>query len=132
VRRRADTRAAVDVDSDVSLVRQRRFARVDAHSNPHRRLGQRRLRRRGREHGVACASEGAEERIALRVHLDTAVESDCVTNPTPVLNKRVRVSSTEFIEQARRSFDIGEQERDRAAGETHAAMIARGSAAVQS
>jgi hypothetical protein len=81
---------------------------VDPHPHAHGRLGESRLRRGGREHRVARASEDAEERIALRVRLDTAVQSDRVTNPTPVLGKRVRVSSTECIEQARRSLDIGE------------------------
>src|SRR5580765_3987853 len=119
------------VEPDVALVGERRLACVDAHPDAHRRLGESHLRRSGREHRVAGAFEDAEERVALRVDLHAAVVSDGPTNPAPVLGECVGVRSAERIEQASRSLDVGEQERDRAARKSHAAMIAGGSAAVQ-
>ncbi len=115
MRRCADAGAAVDVDPHVSLVGERRLAGVDADPHAHGRLGQRRLRRDGREHGIASALEGTQERVALGVHLDAAVLGDGCADVLPVLGERLRVRRAERVEQARRSLDVGEQQRHRAA-----------------
>jgi hypothetical protein len=66
---------------------------------------------------LKCArrrGERNEERVSLRVHLDSAVPRDGVANEAPMLRERFRVSvGTELVEELRRALDVREQERDR-------------------
>src|SRR5207253_4139185 len=73
VSRRRDPRRPVDVEADVVVVRNERLARVQAHANTDRCRRKARLRLSSTGDGVARRREDAEERISLRVDLDTAV-----------------------------------------------------------
>ena len=74
VARSCDSRSAVDVDADVTLVGQGRLAGVDSDASTDRALDRERSLRvdRGRE-GVGRLLKGDEEGVALRVDLDTAM-----------------------------------------------------------
>jgi hypothetical protein len=118
---RGDPRAAVDVHAHVPLLGQLRLAGVQSHAHTHRRVGQRLPGALGRGEGVGGPGEGDEERVALRVHLDAAVGRERVAQQPPVFRKQVGVVVAVLGQQARRAVHVGEQERDRAAGElTHA------------
>jgi hypothetical protein len=82
---------------------------VEAHPNADalaggpRVVGVRALYFDGSRDGVACAGEGIEERIALRIDLDTASGSEALANEPPVLGKDVRVALAETLPGARSS-----------------------------
>ena len=115
---RSHSSPAVHVDSDVALAGRRGNARVQPHTHRDRP---------GRERLVGCecgcrspgrGGKGDEERIALRVHLDSIVIGERRTEHAAMLGERVRVvARAERVQQARRSLDVGEQERHRAGRE---------------
>ena len=113
---RGDPRAEMDVDTDVSLLGQRRAAGVEAHPDPDRSGLQcsscidRCIRRAVRR------SERDEERVPLGVHLDAAVRRECLAERTPVLGERLRVGLTELVQEAGRALDVREEEGDGAGG----------------
>ena len=74
------------------------------------------LRSDGAGDGVPCAREGVEERVALCVDLGPALGPEVLPEEQPVVADDVAVLVAELLEQARRALDVGEQERDRAAG----------------
>ena len=84
-----DAGAAVDVDPDVALGRNARRARMEPH--PHRdRPRRERLLGRGRSRdGAGCRGERDEERVALRVDLDTTLGGERVAQHAAVLGERV-------------------------------------------
>ena len=58
-------------------------------------------------------SEDIEERIALRVDLQASVRGEGRTQGTAVLGQRFDVALlAEFLDQARRALDVGEEECD--------------------
>ncbi len=123
-----DPRALVDVEADIALAGHGRLAGVDPDPNPHGSAVERGLAFCSRGHGVGRAREGYEERIALGVDLDAVVPRERVAEHPAVLGEDVRVAVTDLLEQARRPFDVGEEERDRPARKLpHADMIPRGS-----
>jgi metal-sulfur cluster biosynthetic enzyme len=116
----------MDVETDVPFVGKRRLAGVDADPHAHGRRRERPLRCGRRQHGVASTPEDAEEGVALRVDLGTAVCGGRCAYEAPVLRQRFRIGRAERIEQSRRPLDVGEEERDGTAGQVHAVMIAPG------
>ena len=109
-----DARRAMDVDADVPLAGDDRLARVHADADADRARFERVATRGGGCHRVGRASEGDEERIALRVDLDARVPLEYVAECTPVLCEQIGVPGAVLVEQARRPLDVGEEERDRA------------------
>src|SRR5207253_10694587 len=71
-----DTRTLVHVEPDVTLFRQPRLARVQAHPHANRATGKGTLAVRSSGDRVRRAGEGDEERITLRVDLDALVLGD--------------------------------------------------------
>ena len=109
---RCDARRAVHVDADVSLLSHERLAGVHTHAHTDCAAGQTVLPvGRGGE-GVGRLRERDEERIALRVDLDTRVACERVTEDAPVCGERSRVIVAEVVQQPRRSLDVREEERD--------------------
>ena len=90
---------------------------MEAHPHAHRTGGEPVT---GRARGVcrSCSGrEGDEERVALRVDLGAAVLRGRFANDPPVLGERVGVPrGAELVQQPRRAFDVGEEERDRSLG----------------
>ncbi len=122
VARRADARRANDVEAEVALVADGRLAGVQAHAHPH--LGPLRpgvraespLSRNRAGDRLRCAREGVEERVALRVDLRAALRAQVLAEEPAVLADDFAVVVAELLEQPRRALDVGEEERDRAAG----------------
>ena len=112
VRGGRDPRRAVDVDPDVALVRHDRLAGVDAHAHADRARLERVARVGGRGHGVRCARERDEERVALRVDLDAVVSRERISQGAAVLGEELGVAGSVLLEKPRRALDVGEQERD--------------------
>ena len=67
--------------------------------------------------GPASIREGDEEGVPLGVHLDATVASECLANDAALLGQRVHITLAQLLEQARRSFDVGEEEGDGAGRE---------------
>jgi hypothetical protein len=109
---RGDTRGAMDVQPDVTLLRYERLSRVEPHADTDRPTGERIAGRNRRAQRTGCGRKGGEERVALRVDLDTAVRSNCFTNDAPVFGERLRVPlGSELLQEFRRACDVGEEER---------------------
>ena len=127
-----DPRSAHDVQPDVALFADRRLARVQAHAHANLRpagpgvVAQRALRRDRGLGRVACAREREEERVTLRVHLGAAALAETLADDPPVRRHDVAVGVAELLQQPRRPLDVGEDERDRSAGEAHAVSIVTG------
>ena len=121
--RRADTRGADDVEPEVPLLAHRRLTRVQAH--PHadffllwpRVSGEGALSCDRAGHGVPRSRERVEEGVALRVDLRAALFAELVSEEPAVVADDLAVGVTELLEQPGRALDIGEQKRDRPAGE---------------
>ena len=116
----------VHVDADVVPVRDERLAGVQADAHAYRSVRERGLRIDGCVHSVARALERDEERISLRVNLDTAVASEDVTQQTLVRGEDVGVAIAQLLEQLCRPLDVTEEKGDRARRQpTHADRIAQ-------
>ncbi len=121
---RGDARSAHDVEAEVALLPDVRLARMDPHAHEHlltagpvvlveSSLG---VDRRG--DCVARPGEREEERVALRVDLRSAVRAERLAHEAPVVGRHPPVVLVaELLQQARRAFDVGEDERDGAAGQ---------------
>jgi hypothetical protein len=79
---------------------------------------QRALRIDGGGDRIARAGEREEERVALRVDLRAAPLTEALADETPVVAGDVSVSLVaELLEELGRALDVGEDERDGAAGQ---------------
>ena len=115
-----DPRRAVDVDADVTLLRDERFAGVEAHSDTERAVLERPLGVGRSTQRVGRAREGDKERVALRVDLDAAVSGEGVAQDPTVLSENAGVGVAELVKEPRRALDVGEEEGDGAGRElTH-------------
>jgi hypothetical protein len=106
----------MDIDSDVALDRHGRCARVQAHANGDRARCKRFVRRECCCGGALGRREGREERVPLRIDLDSAVRRERVPEDASMLGERLRVARrAELVQKARRPVDVGEEQGDRAA-----------------
>jgi hypothetical protein len=118
-----DARASMDVDADVVVAGDQRFARVEPH--PHARLRAARpvmeresgLRVGRSLDGATRVGEGDEEAVALRIHFDAVVAPERLTQQPTVLCENICVVVPELVQQARRALDVGEEEGNCAARE---------------
>ena len=118
-----DTRGVMDVQTDVALAAQVRFARMDAHANAdglvvRPRLCGKRALGVGRGLDRACRRrEREKERVALRVDLGAVVPSDGLTEDEAMKLQRVAVRGSEPPEQVGGALDVREEQRDGAGRE---------------
>ena len=118
VRQCRHTGSAVDVDADVSLGGQRRCPGVQSHPDPDRAGLERLLPGLGGGDRAGRGREGDEERVALRVDLDAVVCGERFPKDAAVLCESLGVRvRPERVQQARRTLDVREEERDGAARE---------------
>jgi len=123
VRGRRDPRGAMDVQADVVVSAERAFARVKSHPNvdgrPVRPLVSRDPTLSGgrRGDGVGRVREDGEEAVAFGAELDPV----CVANRRPkdpaVVVQQVAIAITQLLNEARRSLDVREQERQDPCGQ---------------
>ncbi len=115
VPRRGDARCAEDVEAGVDLVRHRRFTRVHAHANAHRRTvgpivaRERPLGIGGRDDGGAGAGEHHERTVAGGPSLHAAVPLGGAQQEPSLLHQYLRESLAEELKEPRRALDVGEQ-----------------------
>jgi hypothetical protein len=106
-------RSPMHVEPDVALVGPDRFPRVQPHPHAHRAVRKRELRIGRGGHSIGRTRKGDEERVALRVDLDTLVAQPCRSQRTAVLGKHFRIPIAQLPEQPRRTLDVREEERHR-------------------
>ena len=107
-----DPRAEVNVDSDVPLLCDERFACVNAHSYTHRAVTEASLRVACGANRVRGARERNEECISLRVDLDPAVPREGIAQDTTMFGQNFGIAFPELLKQARRPLDVREKQRD--------------------
>jgi hypothetical protein len=73
VRRGADARGTMDVDTNIALIGEERGSRVQAHTNPQLPAGERCLALLRCHHSTGGCREGIEESVSLRIDLHSAV-----------------------------------------------------------
>lgn len=82
------------------------------------------LRLSGGAHRILGASEGDEERVALAVDLVSAVPLEGIPEQRVMQSECGRVTiGAKRLQEARRAFDIGEEQRDRADRLLHASNM---------
>jgi hypothetical protein len=120
-----DARGAVHVEADVALLSDERLTRVNPDANANGAVAQAVTDLVGSGNGVRGSRERCEERVTLRVHLDSRMPAKSAANNVAVGGEKVRVRVAVLLEQLRRARDVGEEERDGAAREilSHAELI---------
>ena len=109
-----DPSGTMNIRANVSLVGDVWRARMDAH--PHRDR-ERPLRRRCRLQRAGRSRKRDEERIALRVDLDSALPRARLPDDAPVFGQCLGVAlGTEIVQESRGPLDVREQKGDRAGG----------------
>ncbi len=115
----ADARGAVDVDPDVARDRVHRFARVQAHSDPHVGIlwplvvRDRSLRVDAGQQRRPRGREGDEQAVARGVDVAAAVRRDGFADEPMVVGQQGGVRVAELLEEARRPIDVREEQADR-------------------
>ena len=123
-----DAGCSVDVRSDVALVGDVRRPGVDPHAHADRSRRKHLLcfgssGNRGRRGG-----EREKERVALRIHLDTVVANERLTQGAAMLRQGICVcTGTQLLQEPRRALNVGEDEGDGSGRKLacHAAIQAR-------
>ena len=110
---RRDTCPSVNVETDISLFRKDRLARVDPHANSGAARREAVLCGPCRFYGVGGSGEGEEERVTLRVDLDAPVRRGRLAKDPAVLSEHPDVGVAQFVKLAGRALDVREDERDR-------------------
>jgi hypothetical protein len=120
-----DPRRTVHVEADVALLGDHRLTRVNPDANANGTVAQLVADLVGGGNGLRGSRERCEERITLRVHLNTRVPGERCTNDNAVDSEKIRVSVTMLVKQLRRARDVRKEERDGAAREilSHAESI---------
>ena len=125
---RRDARGAMDVVADVALLGEQRRPGVEPGTHADRARGKRLRHGRGGREGARRRREREEERVALRIDLDSAAGHARLAYRPAVLGQSVGVGiCAELMEQLRRPLHVGEEEGDRAGREirAHSGMMVR-------
>ena len=126
----ADARRPHHIEADIALLVDGGLSRMQADPHPNGDIG-RPLGsgmcplgvHRSRE-GVPRTREDEEERVSLRVHLDTVASRKRVTDDPPVAGEHFAVVVTEPFKELRRVLDVREDERDGACRQVgHEAIV---------
>jgi len=97
----SDPGGTVDVDPDVTPVRDDRLPCVHAHSHADRARLERGPPIGSRGERVRGFGEGDEERVPLRVHLHATVPAEAFAQRLAVLTEHVRVGIAKLVQQPR-------------------------------
>jgi hypothetical protein len=111
-----DAGSDVNVEADVPLVGEQRFAGVQADANAHG-AAQRGLRVARRGHRVGCPLKHHEEGVTLSIDLHAVVAIEHRPQCPPVLRQRLWVRLLELVQQRRGSGDVGEHQGHGAGGQ---------------
>jgi hypothetical protein len=116
VTRRTDAGPPVHIEPDIPLVGKDRLTGVQPDPDADRAECELALDLRCCADGIRGTRKGAEEGVALRIHLDPAVRGKGVAHHAPVVVERNRVLIVELVQQLGRALDIREEECDGAGG----------------
>src|SRR5713101_5387371 len=131
VRGRRDPRGVMNIDADVLIADEWRFAGVEANPDadrfiPRPRLGgEFTLRLGGCAARVQGALEHAEKRIAFGAQFPAVAACERRTQNLVMNHLRLHVALAELLHQLSRSLDIGEKERYGAGRKTHWGDVVR-------
>jgi len=110
----SDSGGSVNLAAYIAFFRAHRRAGVKAHPHLDRRPLERRLCVVRTGDGSNCVRENIEERVALRVHLDTPTTSEDLAKFGAMLDERARIKLfPKLVEQPGRAFNVGEEKRHR-------------------
>jgi hypothetical protein len=125
---RCDAGRPVDVRSDVALVGDVWRPGVDPYAHPDRSDSKCLLRFGGRGKCGRSSGERDEEGVTLRVHFDTVMANERLTQGATMLGQRVCVAiGTQPLQEPCRPLDVGENKSDGSGRKfpLHAAIQAR-------
>jgi hypothetical protein len=124
VRGSSNSCGAVDVDPYIAFRCYKRLTGMDSHPHAEWALGQRALPLARRVQSIAGPGERVEERVTLRVDLDSAAFRECGTKNAPMSGEYVRVPVTKAVQVRGRPLDVSEEEGDRPGRESaHSSMM---------
>ena len=98
---RTDASRTVHIDTDITFGGEQWLAGMEPHPDVDVTVCQRSLTRLCGCNGIARFRESVEERVSLRVDLDSVALVECITQQTSVFQKRCRVTITQLLKQAR-------------------------------
>src|SRR5262249_39751317 len=113
---------AVHIESEVIVVVQRRLAGVESHAHAEVHsvgpgvIRERALRGDRRRCCLVRLAEDDEELVSAAVDLVPASLGDSGTEQAPVVVEYSLIAVAELMDETRRSFDVGKQQRDRSIG----------------
>ena len=87
----------MNINADVSGLRQQRLARVEAHPYADTTTGESRLGLTSRGNSILSSRERDEERVALRVDLDTRALGKGLAQDPAMLLECSRISGAELV-----------------------------------
>ena len=125
VARRRDSSGSMDIEPNVALFGHDRLPRMDTHANADRAGCQPFTTGRRGGKCVGCLGKRDEERITLRVHLNTSMADECLTQRAPVLGERLGIAIAQLVEQPRRPLDVREEEGHGPGGQLGHTMMMR-------
>ena len=132
MRRRRDAGRAMDINAHVTRRTDLRLARVQAHAHAHADAvgpglgGQRALRLDHGLEGIRGAREGHEERVAVGADHAPMMLLKRLEQKLVLLRQHGGIFLAQLLQEPRRAFDIGEEERDCAGREiffTHCGYV---------
>ena len=110
MRKRSNASSPVDVQAHVPLRCESRRARVKTHPHADRAVGQNLQRHPCRRRSSSRRRKRDEERISLRVDLDSAVRGDRITHNPPMIRERLRViTRPQLMQKPRRPLHVREE-----------------------
>ena len=114
----------VHVDSDITLIRDERFAGMQTYPHPNRTVQPELSVARSRER-IRRARKREEEGVSVHIHLDAAVTGECLPQRLPMLAQHIGVLLAQLAQQPSRPLDVREQEGDRAGGKAAHGLMMR-------
>jgi len=104
-----DARSAVHLETHVALAGDQRLSRMDPDAHADRTIAKPVADLGCRSGRGACSAERREERVALRVNLDTRVPAQGSPDDNAVGGEEFCILIAVLVEKPRRTIDVGEE-----------------------
>src|SRR5258708_21876940 len=105
------------IHPDVAVCSQHRFARMQANAYPHRCVIRPHMICEGSLYlyscrdGIGGTSKGNKEGISLGVNFVAVILCEYLSQQVPAVSQHPSLALTQRLQEARRAFDIGEEQR---------------------
>ena len=117
---RCDASALVHIQTDIALLRQPRFTRVQAHTHPDGAICEGPLTVLSCTDCIGCTTEGDEERVSLSIDLDAVVRGEGSTEASAMLVQGISITLAEPLQQTSGALHVREKQGDDTCGQiTH-------------